>query len=75
MEVLSGVDISLETRSRTIEFHRRVLDTIRQKDEDRAFKLMQNHIADVQKRLKKQWSNRTRKRRANPSRARRKNNS
>lgn len=58
VEALSDVDIPLETRSRTVEFHRVVFDAIHKKDEDRAFKLMQQHIGDVQKRLKKPWFHR-----------------
>src|SRR5438309_1093346 len=60
VEALSDVDIPLETRSRTVEFHRVVFDAIHKKDEERAFDLMQQHIGDVQKRLKKPWFHRKR---------------
>ena len=67
VEALSDVDIPLETRSRTVEFHRVVFDAIHKKDEERAFDLMQQHIGDVQKRLKKPWFHR---KRTNHARAR-----
>ncbi|PYR95976.1 MAG: hypothetical protein DMG12_27415, partial [Acidobacteria bacterium] len=66
VEALSGMDIPLEIRSRSVEFQRLVFDAIRQKDEDRAFKLMQEHIGDAQKRLMKPWLNQ-RKSRTNQS--------
>jgi GntR family transcriptional repressor for pyruvate dehydrogenase complex len=55
VEALSGVNIPRETRARTVEFHRLVFEAISRKDENRAFKLMQQHIGDVQRRLKKPW--------------------
>jgi len=61
VEALSDIDIPLETRSRTVDFHRIVFEAIQKKDEDRAFDLMQQHIGDVQKRLKKPWVHRKRK--------------
>ena len=66
VEALSGMDIPLEIRSRSVEFQRLVFDAIRQKDEDRAFKLMQEHMGDAQKRLMKPWLNQ-RKSRTNQS--------
>ena len=55
VEALSSITISKEMRSHGVEFHRLVLDAIRRKDQDKAFKLMQQHILEIQK-----WVNKNR---------------
>ena len=55
VEALSSITISKEMRSHGVEFHRLVLDAIRRKDQDKAFKLMQQHILESQK-----WVNKNR---------------
>ena len=56
IEALSGIEVSREMRSHGVEFHRLVLDAIRRKDEDKAFKLMQQHVLETQKWVKRNRS-------------------
>ena len=67
VDALSGLDIPRETRARTVEFHRLLFEAISRKDENRAFKLMLQHIGDVQRRLKKPWGLRRTKKRTTRS--------
>src|SRR5204862_1248279 len=56
IEALSGIEVSRDMRSHGVEFHRLLLDAIRRKDEDKAFKLMQQHVLETQKWVKRNRS-------------------
>ena len=56
IEALSGIEVSRDMRSHGVEFHRLLLDAIRRKDEDKAFKLMQQHVLETQKWMKRNRS-------------------
>ena len=54
IEAFSGIEIPKQMRAHGIEFHRLLLDAIRRKDGDKAFELLQQHILETQKWIKKQ---------------------
>ena len=56
IEALSGIEVSRDMRSHGVEFHRLLLDAIRRKDQDKAFKLMQQHVLETQKWVKRNRS-------------------
>jgi DNA-binding FadR family transcriptional regulator len=51
VEVVTTVEISRKTQAKVCEYHRLILDAIRRHDEDAAYGLMMQHVADVQARL------------------------
>ena len=53
IEALYDIEISKEMRSHGVQFHRFVLEAIRRKDGDKAFRLMQQHILETQNSIKK----------------------
>ncbi len=57
IEAFSGIEIPQEMRAHGVEFHQLLLDVIRRKEGNKAFELLQQHILETQKWMKKQRFN------------------
>lgn len=53
LEAISNIDISQDVKKHVINFHRRILDAIRSRDDAAAYEIMLHHVLDVQARLGK----------------------
>jgi GntR family transcriptional repressor for pyruvate dehydrogenase complex len=53
LEAIAQIDIGRDVKKHVIDFHTAILDAIRRRDGDAAYKIMLSHIHDVQSRLRK----------------------
>lgn len=51
VEAISPIDIQLTARRQTLDFHRRILEAIRRRDEEASYEIMLAHVLEVQSRL------------------------
>jgi GntR family transcriptional regulator, transcriptional repressor for pyruvate dehydrogenase complex len=52
VEAISAIEMSGHVHEHVVVFHRKILDAIRDRDDDRAYELMLLHVGDVQSRLR-----------------------
>src|SRR5712691_7941932 len=52
-EAIAQIDIGRDVKKHVVDFHSAILDAIRRRDGDAAYKIMLSHIHDVQSRLRK----------------------